>query len=130
MILLLFVFILFTAHMAKRAKVSQARVTSTRGGVAICQPPPPRQHLPLVKGHNTSPLPLVRVTTPTSGQSHNTSPTIHRRTVRILLECFLVQKFFFSRQQGPHRFLNALRLEKCNATPHLKQHFRRPIHSV
>ena len=92
-----YIILFITAHVVKRAKVmfSQAFVCPTRGWGRRWTAPkvnhlPPghgqrSQHLPppRVKGHNTSPHPGLKVTTPPPG-------TMHRRAVRILLECILV----------------------------------------
>ena len=87
----MFLMHLITARVVKRAKVmfSRASVCPTPGGV---------DNTPLVTGHNTCPPPPPP---PPPRQSHSTSRpghrsqhfppgTMHRRAVRILLECILV----------------------------------------
>ena len=90
--------ILVTARVVKQAKVmfSQSSVCLMRGRWTVPKvnhPPSGRvkghnsSPLTRVKGHNTSPWPWSRVITPPSG-------TMHRRAVRILLECILVLNCF------------------------------------
>ena len=67
---------LFTARVAKRAKVMFSQVCVTHsvqlwGGGRWC-PPPPVYHLPPWPGHNTSPLGQV-ITPPSPQPGHNTS---------------------------------------------------------